>query len=127
MVIVRLRKMGRDKGGRILHQRLFIGLGNKIVAVIGIRITDALERCLRLPGYRSLGIEIMLAANDALGNFLKIVGSLQFARQKGFVLQIAAIAVNLHLADIGEACLAHYLFGKLMKTGFADSDLRPSA
>lgn len=34
----------------------------------------------------------MLAANDALGNFLQIVGSLQFARQKGFVLQIAAIA-----------------------------------
>ena len=33
----------------------------------------------------------MLAANDALGNFLQIVGSLQFARQKGFVLQIAAI------------------------------------
>ena len=69
----------------------------------------------------------MLAADDALGNFLKIVGSLQFARQKGFVLQIAAIAVNLHLADIGEACLAHYLFGKLMETGFADSDLCPSA
>ena len=69
----------------------------------------------------------MLAANNALGNFLQIVGSLQFARQKGFVLQIAAIAVNLHLADIGEACLAHYLFGKLMKTGFADSNLRPSA
>ena len=43
MVIVRLRIMGRDKGGRILHQRLSIGLGNKIVAVIGIRITDALE------------------------------------------------------------------------------------
>ena len=69
----------------------------------------------------------MLSANDALRNFLKIVDSLQFARQKGFVLQIAAIAVNLHLADIGEACLAHYLFGKLMKTSFADSDLRPSA
>ena len=69
----------------------------------------------------------MLAANDALGNFLQIVGSLQFARQKGFVLKIAAIAVNLHLADIGKACLAHYLFGKLMETGFADSDLRPSA
>ena len=69
----------------------------------------------------------MLAANDALGNFLQIIGSLQFARQKGFVLQIAAIAVNLHLADIGEACLAHYLFSKLMKTGFADSNLRPSA
>jgi len=69
----------------------------------------------------------MLAANDAPGNFLKIVGSLQFARQKGFVLQIAAIAVNLHLADIGEACLAHYLFGKLMETGFTDSNLRPSS
>ena len=69
----------------------------------------------------------MLAANDALGNFLKIVGSLQFARQKGFVLQIAAIAVNLHLADIGETCLAHYLFGKLMETGFTDSNLRPSS
>ena len=69
----------------------------------------------------------MLAANDALGNLLQIIGSLQFARQKCFVLQIAAIAVNLHLADIGEACLTHYLFGKLMETGFADSDLRPSA
>ena len=69
----------------------------------------------------------MLAAYDALRNFLQIVGSLQFARQKGFVLQIAAIAVNLHLADIGEACLAHYLIGKLMETRFADSDLCPSA
>ena len=69
----------------------------------------------------------MLAAYNTLGNFLKIIGSLQFARQKGFVLQIAAIAVDLHLADIGEACLAHYLFGKLMETGFADSNLRPSA
>ena len=69
----------------------------------------------------------MLAVYNTLGNFLKIIGSLQFARQKGFVLQIAAIAVNLHLADIGEACLAHYLFGKLMETGFADSNLRPSA
>ena len=43
MVIVRLRIMGSYEGGRILHQRLFISLGNKIVAVIGIRITDALE------------------------------------------------------------------------------------
>ena len=43
MVIIRLRIMGSNKGGRILHQRRFIGLGNKIVAVIGIRITDALE------------------------------------------------------------------------------------
>ena len=69
----------------------------------------------------------MLAVYNTLGNFLQIVGSLQITRQKGFVLQIAAIAVNLHLADIGEACLAHYLFGKLMETGFADSDLCPSA
>ena len=41
----------------------------------------------RWNGKIGLGIEIMLAANDALGNFLQIVGSLQFARQKGFVLK----------------------------------------
>ena len=69
----------------------------------------------------------MIAEKAERWNSRESVGSRKCARKKGLVLQIAAIAVKLHLADIGEACRANYLFGKLMETGFADSDLRPSA
>ena len=66
--------------------------------------------------------EILLSILHALE--VELREGLLHQRLNLVVAEIAAIAVNLHLADIGEACLAHYLFGKLMKTGFAETALR---
>ena len=58
----------------------------------------------------------MFSADDTLGHFLQIIGAGQVVGIKSLVLQIAAIAINLHLIDIGEACLTNRGIGKLVNT-----------
>ena len=125
MIVFCLGKIGRYKGGRIHPCRLFPSLGNEIISVIRIRIPDALDRSLVLPAYRSLGIEIVLAINNTLRHFLQIIKLLQFTGYKRLILQISAIAINLHLIYIRESGLAHHGIRQLMNARLAHSNLSP--
>ena len=58
----------------------------------------------------------MFSTYDTLGHFLQIIGAGQVVGIKSLVLQIAAIAIDLHLIDIREASLTNRGIGKLVNT-----------
>ena len=110
------------KGSRIYQDRSFISLGNEIIAIIRIWISNTK---VVFPAHRSTCIEIMLSIHHTLFYFLQVIGLLDIVRIKGLILQITAIAIDFHLIDIGKACSTHHIRSQLMHPRFAHPNLSP--
>lgn len=59
------------------------------------------------------------------GHLLQVVGLTQIVADKTLILQVAAISINLHLAQIGEAQLAYEGTGELIEACRRDAYLGP--
>ena len=100
MIVGGQRVAGCKEIGFADGEGLFVALREEVVAVVAIGIARALGSGDVLPAHRTFRIEQSAAARDALCHFLQIVGLLQIVLREHFRLQVAAIAIHLHLIDI---------------------------
>ena len=107
MIVGRQRIAGCKEIGFANGEGLFVALREEVVAVVAIGIAGALGRGVVLPAHGSFRVEQPSAARDALCHFLQVVGLLQIVLREHLRLQVAAIAIHLHLIDIREAGLAN--------------------
>ena len=104
-----------------------VALREEVIAIVGIEVARA--PCCRVaaPAHGSFGVEEMLAANDALLHLGQVVEGLERVAVEDLVLQVTAIAVDLHLVDVGEASLAYEAAAELIDARCRHAYLHPPA
>ena len=124
VIMLTLRVVGKHKGSRIYQGWCLICLGNEIIAIVRIRISDTL---VIFPAHRSTCIEIMLSIYHTLFHLLQVVSFLEIVCIKGLVLQISTISIDFHLIDIGKSGTSHHIGSQLIHSRFLHSNLSPSS
>ena len=127
MIIVGRGIMTADKGGRIHSQDSRIVLCEEIIAIVGIGIARALGYSRTAPAHWSFGIEHVAPADNALFHLLQVVLIDQLVGTERLALQVAAIAIDMHLVEVGESSLANHGIGELIVAGRRHSDLGPTS
>ena len=116
MIVGGQRVAGCKEIGFANGEGLFVALREEVVAVVAIRIARALGSSVVLPAHGSFRVEQPAATRNALCHFLQVVGLLQVVLREGLRLQVATVAIHLHLINIGEAGLANELISNLEHT-----------
>ena len=127
MIIVGL---GIDRGQKLIGTdclRCLIGLGEEIIAIIGIRIARACEDSIARPTDRALGVKQAAPIDHAERLLAQIVGIGKIVGTENLFLQGPAISVDLDAGEVREARLTNERLGELVDTRFGYPYLGPLA
>ena len=108
-------------------QRLSVALGEEVAAVVAVGIARADGCGVAAPAHRATAIEQPLACHFARGHLLKVVGGGKLRGKQLLVLQMAAIAIELHLSRIAEPGAADKFVGDIVDTVLRHPYLYPSS
>ena len=114
-----------DKGGGVDGGEGGVALRQEIIAIIGIRIARAARRVVAAPADGTFGIEQAVPVDVTGGHLMQVVGRCQRVAIEHLILQVAAIAIDMHTAQIAEACLPDQAPCQLIHPRGGHPDLRP--
>ena len=106
--------------------RRFVALGDEVVAVVAVRISRAHRRFSTRPTHGAVGVEKTFAIDHALRHFLQIVGLSQVGFVQHFGLQMTAVAIDFHLAQVAETAFFDEFVGDLIDARLSNANFRPS-
>ena len=99
---------------------------DKIATHGRIIVTGAHRGCIATPTHGPFGIEQPAAIDGAGGHFPQVVGGCKFGTIEPFVLQITAITIDFHLAQVAESGFADEGFCELINARLGHADLGPT-
>ena len=114
VVVVEIRVVSLQKLLLRNGFRRFVALGDEIVAVVAVRISRAHRRFSTRPTHGAVGVEKSFAIDHALHHFLQIVGLSQVGFVQHFGLQMTAVAIDFHLAQVAETAFFDEVVGDLI-------------
>ena len=126
MAVRRQRIVGGLEVGLAHRQGGGVVLSQQIVAVVAVRITGTGSGGIAAPADGTGSIEQAATADGAGGHLLQVVGGCQVVARQLLGLQGTAIAIDLHLAQVGEAGAADEGIGQLIDTRGGHTDLCPA-
>ena len=128
MVVVGQRIAVGDKLGGVHHERrLPVGLGEEIVAIVGVGIAGAPRGLLALPTHGAFGVEQAAVADHRGSHLGQIVGGGKITFAQLLVLEVATIAEDAHATQVAETRLARQLSGQLIDARLGDANLHPAS
>ncbi len=116
-----------EECGGVYRGRRGVILGEEIITITGIGIARAACGSVARPAHRTAGVEQTVTVDHTGRHLFQVIMGGQLIAVQHLILQIAAIAVDLHAAQVAEAGLPRHGAGELIHTRFRHPNLRPTA
>lgn len=100
-------------------------LGQEIIAIVGIRVARAARGIVTAPAHWTFGIEQPMAVDGTCSHLMQVVGFSKFVTIKHLILQVTAIAIDMHAAQVRESCLSYQALREFIHAGGRHPDLGP--